>query len=309
MNVKLALWGAGGIAKKFALAVKANQSFELVGVASRTYDHAERTAIELGIKAYKSYDHLLADDSIDCVYISTPTKNHYNDMKRVISHRKSIICEKPFTETEEEAVEVFRLADEEKVIIVDGLWSMYMPLFKYITQQSKKMGKLYFSSASLGWPSIVNDNNCLSSKYEIWDYEVYPIAIMTHLFGAPKSVNSKSKMVKNLICENIAYFKFSNGGIGRVHSSLLHRSSYLFIAVYSKGIIISRKWWMGDQRVVVLRFIDTPIIKQFSHSVNGYEYEVKELENRYNKITEINVPRSTTLTILEVLDRVKRGST
>lgn len=306
MRIRIALWGSGEIAKKFARAVQVNSNFELVGVASRTFEHAQLMAREYGIKAYDSYDELLKKDNIDFIYVSTPTRHHYSDMQRIIKTGKNIICEKPFTESAEEAREVFRCAEDKGVIIVDGLWSMYMPLFEYILHKSQDMGRLFFASASLGWPSLTKHDHEVTSKYELWDYEIYPVSIMTRLFGFPNKVRSKTKYTGNLASENSSLLSFHNGGLGRVHASLKHRSSYIFIGIYRKGIIISRKWWLGNQRVYVFKFLRFPIFRKFAHVVNGYEYEVSEIQNRVGDGSEARMSRSDTISILSVLDRVKQ---
>lgn len=305
MKIRLALWGAGDVAKKFASAVVVNSNFILVGVASRTIKHAESVAHEFGIKAYSSYDELLHANDIDFVYVSTPTRFHYHDMKLLIAEGKNIICEKPFTETALEAKDIFTNADNHGVIIVDGLWSLYMPLFEYISQKSNEMGRLIFSSASLGWPSIKKEDNKITSKYEIWDYEIYPVSIMTSLFGNPTKIKSITKYSGNLISKSLALLKFQNGGWGRIHSSLKHRSSYIFLGVYTKGIIISRKWWLGDQNVYTLKYFFIPTIKRFAHKTNGYEYEIAEIQNRVINGKETKLPRDNTILILSVLDRIK----
>ena len=91
MPIKMSLWGAGTIAKQFARAVQNDSGVELVGVASRSFSHAQETAKELGIKAYSSYDEMLIDPNIEFIYVSSPTRSHYDDMKKIINARKNII--------------------------------------------------------------------------------------------------------------------------------------------------------------------------------------------------------------------------
>ena len=305
MKIKIALWGAGGVAINFAKAIKQDNAFELVGVASRHYSHAKETAEKLDIVAYESYESLLDDNNLDYVYVSTPTRCHYEDMKRLIVAKKNVICEKPFTETYNECVDILKLARENKIIIIDGLWSMYMPLVDYIDNKSKEMGKLLFASASLGYPTV-NKGKVPTSKYEIWDYEVYPVSIMIRLFGKPNFVKSKSKIIKKLVIGNKSYLKYDKG-IARVHSSLLHRTSYCFFAIFSSGIIISRKWWFGNRRVLCWKYFKCPEIKRFSHRINGYEYEIDEAKNRFLMNSKRYMLEDNSMDIIQVLDLIKEN--
>ena len=306
MSVKIALWGAGSLSKQVAKAISNNSNFELVGVASRHFFNAQNTANELCIRAYESYEDLLSDDCIDFVYVSTPTNCHYNDMKRILLSNKNVVCEKPFVESSEEAQEIFEIANKHNKVVVDGLWSLYMPLFNYIKAVTHDLGKLKFASASLGYPTIIKNKGVYESKYQLWDYQIYPVSIMIELYGLPDNIKGKSKYNHNITFRNISYLSFKNGGVARVHSSLCHRTSYCFFSLHSKGIVISRKWWFGNQKVFVFRFFKKPIIRLFSHEVNGYEYEFNEAFERYTSNECKYVSNNSTLNILSVLDRIKK---
>lgn len=79
MTKKLYQWGIvglGGIAHEFASTFKQETS-QLAAVASRTLTKAEQFAADYSIpKAYGSYEELLADETIDVVYIAVPNKQH-----------------------------------------------------------------------------------------------------------------------------------------------------------------------------------------------------------------------------------------
>jgi predicted dehydrogenase len=71
-KIKFGILGAGHIAEAFARAIVSTEG-ELVAIASRSMDKANQFKAKFNIpKAYGSYEALLADDSIDCVYIATP---------------------------------------------------------------------------------------------------------------------------------------------------------------------------------------------------------------------------------------------
>ncbi len=63
--------GPGVIAEKFAGACKSCEGVTLLGAASRSREKAEAFVRRHGLeKVYDSYEALLADPSIDAVYIS-----------------------------------------------------------------------------------------------------------------------------------------------------------------------------------------------------------------------------------------------
>lgn len=92
-------WGflaAGGIANVFAKSLKQTDSGKAYAVASRDPKKAKAFAEEFQISnAYGSYDELLADPSVDAVYISTPHSMHAEWAVRAADAGKHILCEKP----------------------------------------------------------------------------------------------------------------------------------------------------------------------------------------------------------------------
>ena len=60
---------------------------------------------------------MLNDQDISLVVISTPVM-HYEYAKMALEYGKNVVCEKPFTDTYEQAVELFNLAEEKNLKIM-----------------------------------------------------------------------------------------------------------------------------------------------------------------------------------------------
>jgi predicted dehydrogenase len=69
---------------------------------------------------YGSYDAVYADPEVDIVYIGIPHAFHKDACLKAISHRKHVLCEKPFTLNEQEAQEVFDAAKKKGVFVMEG---------------------------------------------------------------------------------------------------------------------------------------------------------------------------------------------
>ena len=100
----------------------------LTGVASRDLAKAQRFAGRHGIdRAYGSYEDLLADDTIDCVYIPLPNKLHAQWVERAVSVGKHVLCEKPLVSSAEEARRLFELADRAGVHLAEAFMYRHHP--------------------------------------------------------------------------------------------------------------------------------------------------------------------------------------
>src|SRR3954447_16734590 len=85
---------------------------DLRSIASRDGARGAAFAAEYGIpSSHGGYAELLADDSVQCVYIPLPNSLHGEWTQAAIEAGKHVLCEKPLTPTAEEARTLFALAE------------------------------------------------------------------------------------------------------------------------------------------------------------------------------------------------------
>jgi predicted dehydrogenase len=90
----------------------ASEKVDLVAVASRDLGRAEEYARKWEIPvAYGSYEELLADDSIEALYISLPNTMHCEWSIKAAEAGKHVLCEKPMSRHPDEVVAAFDAAD------------------------------------------------------------------------------------------------------------------------------------------------------------------------------------------------------
>ena len=70
-----------------------------------------------GITYTDKMEDLLTDPEIQLIVLSVPAKAHYQLAKDCLAAGKHVLVEKPFTETAEEARELFALAQEKGLFI------------------------------------------------------------------------------------------------------------------------------------------------------------------------------------------------
>jgi predicted dehydrogenase len=93
-------WGVLSSAKigrtKVIPAIQASLLGEVVAIASRHQESAEKVAQEFGIKrAHGSYEDLLADPNVDAIYNPLPNHLHVSWSIKAIEAGKHVLCEKP----------------------------------------------------------------------------------------------------------------------------------------------------------------------------------------------------------------------
>ena len=152
--IRFGVMGAGRIAKDFCDAAKRADGAEVVAIASKSLDKAKVFAQEKGIaRAYGDYSEMLACKDIDAIYIATTTNFHYENLLQCMEAGKHVLCEKAMVETEARAQEVFRLAKEKKLFVMEAMWSMFLPKSLKVREWVKAglVGEITGAQATIGF--------------------------------------------------------------------------------------------------------------------------------------------------------------
>ena len=104
---------------------------EVVAVASRDLSKARMVAgaIGSGVKAASSYDELLADPTVEAVYLPLVNGVHYEWAMKALAAGKHVLCEKPLASNAEEARRLVAFAEEQQLVLMEAMHSFRHPLF------------------------------------------------------------------------------------------------------------------------------------------------------------------------------------
>lgn len=148
--MKTVIFGCGKIAKRVAKGFSQVKGNELVGFGSRDIDKAKEYAQMFNVPLYGNYDLFLNDPSIDAVYVCTYNLNHYELISECLKHHKHVICEKPMALSVMENDELFELAKENNVLLMEALKSVFLPITNKVKQMinDKVIGDVHHIEAS-----------------------------------------------------------------------------------------------------------------------------------------------------------------
>ncbi|NTJ67677.1 inositol 2-dehydrogenase [Agrobacterium rhizogenes] len=128
MAIKLALIGAGRIAKVHSKAIAASPDAELVAVTDALPEAAEALALATGSKATEP-DVIAADRNVDAVLICTPTDTHADLIEKFARAGKHVFCEKPVDLDLARAEDVVAIAKNAGIRLMLGFNRRYDPNF------------------------------------------------------------------------------------------------------------------------------------------------------------------------------------
>jgi predicted dehydrogenase len=110
VKIRTAVVGAGFIGPVHVEAL-GRIGVEVTGILGVSKGESELAAKTLGLpKAYKDFEEILGDSSVQVVHLATPNRLHYPMAKAALNAGKHVLCEKPLAMNSAESAELVELA-------------------------------------------------------------------------------------------------------------------------------------------------------------------------------------------------------
>lgn len=290
--------GLGNIAHKFATDLLTIEGAKLHAVASRNQDKADAFASKYGAtKAYGSYEFLAKDKNIDAVYIATPHALHKENTLLCLEHGIAVLCEKPFAMNSDEVSEMITKAKEKKVLLMEALWTYFLPHYKYVLNilEEKKYGNILKLEADFGFYRAFDDSTRLFNKAlgggSLLDIGIYPIFAALSTLGIPKNIDAKATYFDNgadSSCDMV--FEYKNDVKAYLKSTLIEDTKTEATFYCERGTIKINSMFHMPTTVTLIPNEGEKETIDFNYKTIGYNYEAIHFNEllRHQK-TESNI--------------------
>lgn len=124
-KVKVGIIGVGYLGTQHARILSYLEEAELIGVADIDFKKAMVIGNRHGVKYYDNFENML--DEIDAGIVATPTSEHFAISMTLLKKGKSVLVEKPITETVKQAEELVSAADKDGLILQIGHLERFNP--------------------------------------------------------------------------------------------------------------------------------------------------------------------------------------
>jgi D-xylose 1-dehydrogenase (NADP+, D-xylono-1,5-lactone-forming) len=191
-------WGILGTARinrAIIPAIRAASRSSLAAVASRDLARAEAYAREWEIpRVFGSYGAILADATIDAVYIPLPNHLHVEWTIAAVRAGKHVLCEKPLALHPRDVDRVARAADDAKVTVAEAFMYRHHPQTRRVQAlvADGAIGTLRLVRGSFTFPLTREGDVRLRPEWgggSLWDVGCYPVSYARLLAGGdPETV-------------------------------------------------------------------------------------------------------------------------
>lgn len=128
--VRIGVVGSGRIAKRFVPETDVVDGACVTTVLNPDEEEARRFANEFGIEPSCRYESFL--ERVDAVYIASPHLSHYFYAKGALLAGKHVLCEIPMTLSGKEARELYKLAEDNDLVLLEANKTAFCPAFGHV---------------------------------------------------------------------------------------------------------------------------------------------------------------------------------
>ena len=281
VSIKVGIVGCGNIAKRFVPEASFVNGVEVIGA----YDNDITTLKEfVNVKKlqnpYPSYEALLND--VDAVYIATPHLSHYTYCKQALLAKKHVLCEIPLVLEEKQARELYALAEQQEVILMEANKTAHCPAFNHLMVMIKSgvIGEVVDIEASLS--RLLPDKtrrefDPAQAGGSMYESAVYPLLPIFRLLGTDyKNLNIYSRMENGVDIYTKGVLRYPTAVCSFKLGLGVKTEGNLVISGTKGYAYVPAPWWKTD--FFELRYEDQNLNKKFFYKWDGegLRYEIQE---------------------------------
>lgn len=281
ISIKVGIVGCGNIARRFVPEADFVNGVEIVGA----YDN-DTTALSRFVEtnhlrvAFTSFNAML--EEVDAVYIATPHLSHYAYCKQALLAKKHVLCEIPLVLEEEQARELYALAEQQEIILMEANKTAHCPAFNHLMVMIKSgaIGEVVDIEASLS--RLLPDKtrrefDPAQAGGSMYESAVYPLLPIFRLLGTDyKNFNIYSRMENGVDIYTKGVLRYPTAICSFKLGLGVKTEGNLVISGTKGYAYVPAPWWKTDY--FELRYEDQNQNKKYFYKWDGegLRYEIQE---------------------------------
>lgn len=285
--IRVGIVGTGRIAPRFLDEARFVGGLIVNCAYNPIIDSAEKFRQETDLKCYtESYEEFL--DMVDAVYIASTHETHYKYTKDALMAGKHVLCEKPMTFTMAQAKELYDLAKEKNLVLMEAVKAAYCFGFQQMMNIAKsgRIGEIKDVEACFSRIARMESRERTDKIYggSFLEYGSYPLLPIIKLLGK----NFTDISISSILDENgmDLYTKIQiqyPDAMATAKTGTGVKSEGQLVISGTKGYILAQSpWWLTKHFEV--RYEDESIVESYDPKFvgDGLRYEISEFVKKIN---------------------------
>lgn len=285
--VRVGIVGTGRIAPRFVAEAKYVSGIEI----ECAYNPEKMSALHFGqregIPVY-SDDMEEFWQCTDAIYIGSPNETHYAYAREALLHGKHVLSEKPLAFTHSETMELYQMAKDKGLVLMEGIKTAYCPGFQQLINVAKsgKIGEIRDIEACFTRLAAEDSRERTDAKFggAFLEYAPYTLLPIFKLYGTEyEDVQIDSILGEDGIdLYTKIQLRYANGMATAKMGVGVKSEGELVIAGTEGYILAPSPWWLTHKFDV--RREDPNDIEHFEPSFqgDGLRYEISEFVGKIN---------------------------
>ena len=287
--VRTGIVGTGRIVPRFMSETKFVSGISVECAYNPVGNNVEAFAKKHDIKVFtNSYEEFLSN--VDAVYIASPNETHYEYAKKALEAGKHVLSEKPLAFTKAESQELYGIARENGVVLMEAIKAAYCPGFQQLINAAKsgKIGDIIDVEANFTRLASLGSRERTDARYGGAFLEFGPSTLLPviKLMGG----DYKELHIDTLTDDNgvdiytKVNIKYDNG-FATMRTGVGVKTEGQLVVSGTKGYIIAPSpWWLMKQ--FDIRYEDSNKVEHYEPTFqgDGLRYEIGEFVSKINGI-------------------------
>lgn len=315
--IKVINWGViapGRIAHRFARGFSAIEDGKIFAVASRNVERAQSFSEQYHVEhIFECYDDVINHPDIDAIYIANPHRYHHEIAKQCLLAGKAVLCEKPLTVTASQSIELFAIAKEQNVFLMEAVWSRFLPCWKHVKEwlDAGLIGDVQLLRSTFGFQPTKDKTDRLFdinlAGGALLDTGIYNIALSEFVLGQqPNKIYSSVQIGDTGVDERCSVTLDYGHVTSQFTCSFLSILDNEFHITGEKGtIVVDGDFW--DAKTATLTTNAGEVLKcSKPQKASGFEYQVEEVHRclRKGQIISDNMSPEVTIANMRIMDQI-----
>lgn len=225
--IRVGMIGLGKMGLSHHAIVNAHPRVKVVAACDTTAYLTDVLNKYTGLKCYSDLDRMLAEEQLDAVVVSTPSKLHASMVEKALNRGLHVFCEKPFVLDVADGERLVALAEGKGLVNQVGYHYRFVGAFQEAARvvRSGALGDVHHVRVEAYGPVVLRPKGGTwrSAKSEgggaLYDYACHAIDALNFMVGPPKQVSGvvlNSVFSRDVDDEVYCTLHYANGASGQV---------------------------------------------------------------------------------------------
>jgi len=253
-------------------------------------------------------------EQVDAVYVASPNETHYEYVKKALKAGKHVLSEKPMAFTVKETKELYDLAEEKDLVLLEGIKTAYCPGFQQLINVavSGKIGEICDVEACFTRLADARSRERVDAKFggsylEFGGYSLLPIIKLLGTDYKEVTIDSL-KDEHGLDVYTKVQLKYDHK-LATAKMGVAVKSEGQLVIAGTKGYILAESPWWLTKRFEV-RYENPSIVDVYEPAFqgDGLRYEIGAFVSKINKCEKdgYKLTKEESLAMAEITEKFMR---